>query len=81
MPQFLRLFCFALSLYREGAQNERDIKITNTHGKVPFNECSFDTIDTEEKAYWLGFMYADGYISSKNNQIGLSLAVKDIEHL
>lgn len=61
--------------------NERDIKITNTHGKVPFNECSFDTIDTEEKAYWLGFMYADGYISSKNNQIGLSLAVKDIEHL
>ena len=61
--------------------NERGIEITNTHGKIPFNENSFDVIDTEEKAYWLGFMYADGYISSKNNQIGLQLAIKDIEHL
>ena len=61
--------------------NERNIEITNTHNKIPFNENSFDSIDTEEKAYWLGFMYADGYISSKNNQIGLQVAIKDIEHL
>lgn len=61
--------------------NERGIEITNTHGKVPFNENSFDVIDTEEKAYWLGFLYADGYITSKNNRIGLSLAIKDIDHL
>ncbi len=60
---------------------ERNIEITNTHGKVPFNENSFDIIDSEEKAYWLGFMYADGYISSKNNRIGLSLSIKDIDHL
>ncbi len=27
-----------------------------------YNERIFDTIDTEEKAYWLGFIFADGYI-------------------
>ena len=37
----------------------------------------FKEIDTEEKAYWLGFLYADGYI--KENSIELSL--KDKEHV
>ena len=27
-----------------------------------YNEYIFDSIDTEEKAYWLGYIYADGYI-------------------
>jgi hypothetical protein len=27
-----------------------------------YNENYFTQIDTEEKAYWLGFLYADGYI-------------------
>lgn len=40
----------------------------------------FSKIDNEEKAYWLGFLYADGYIS-KHNQIEVSLSIKDIEHL
>ena len=40
----------------------------------------FHTIDTEEKAYWLGFLYADGYIS-KHNQIEVGLSLKDEEHL
>ena len=29
-----------------------------------FNKHIFDVIDSEEKAYWLGFIFADGYISS-----------------
>lgn len=32
----------------------------------------FHTIDTEEKAYWLGFLCADGYVS-KNSQIEVGL--------
>lgn len=40
----------------------------------------FHQIDTEEKAYWLGFLYADGYVS-KYNQIEISLALKDERHL
>lgn len=40
----------------------------------------FHQIDTEEKAYWLGFLYADGYIS-KYNQIEINLSPEDKEHL
>lgn len=42
----------------------------------------FEVIDTEEKAYWLGFLYADGYVSSTNGKrIGLALSTKDYKHL
>lgn len=61
--------------------NIKGIEITNTHGKIPFNEDAFDSIDTEEKAYWLGFLYADGFITSKGYQVGLTLSIKDSEHL
>lgn len=32
--------------------------------KINFDEHIFDVIDTEEKAYWLGFIFADGYIAT-----------------
>lgn len=45
----------------------------------------FKNIDSEEKAYWLGFIYADGYISlnKKTNSgvVGIDLQSRDIEHL
>lgn len=44
------------------------------------DEFFFDNIDTEEKAYWLGFIYADGYISKKHT-VGIELKVDDINHL
>lgn len=40
----------------------------------------FERVDTEEKAYWLGFMYADGYVTS-DNKVGVSLSIHDKEHL
>ena len=52
--------------------------------KYHFNERFFSEINTEEKAYWLGFIYADGYISLAANysySIGISLAEKDRNHL
>ena len=46
-----------------------------------FDTKIFDKIDTEEKSYWLGFLYADGYICGYNNQVELSLKSTDINHL
>ena len=48
-------------------------------GKNPINSHTFEKIDTEEKAYWLGFLFADGGIY--RNTIELSLALKDTAHL
>lgn len=49
-------------------------------GRKYIDETFFDAIDTAEKAYWLGFMYADGYVSDSNN-IELCLKESDRDHL
>jgi len=59
----------------------RGIEVKTTDTKFLFNINVFDNIDTEEKAYWLGFLFADGYISSKRNVVGLALSKKDLAHL
>lgn len=43
----------------------------------------FEIIDTQEKAYWLGFLMGDGYITSNGNtkRVGLSIKIDDIKHL
>ena len=41
----------------------------------------FQTIDTEEKAYWLGFIYADGCIVRSGYTLTISINKKDEEHL
>lgn len=43
----------------------------------------FHTIDTEEKAYWLGFLMADGYINKGNGsrKLGISINETDKNHL
>jgi hypothetical protein len=57
-------------------------KIGNKKYQVDDNY--FSVIDTEEKAYWLGFLYADGYVRIKNNRSGqlkLKLSSKDRIHI
>lgn len=64
-------------------------KVINHQNETKFNEHVFDSIDTEEKAYWLGFIYADGYIDftpldpNKKSRYAFELSLKgsDIEHL
>jgi len=43
------------------------------------NEKFFDVIDTESKAYWLGFLYADGHPA--RGAIMLGLASADADHV
>lgn len=45
------------------------------------NDNYFEIIDTEHKAYWLGFLMADGYLTNRGNEIGLTLATKDKDML
>lgn len=51
--------------------------------KYSYNVDFFENIDSAEKSYWLGFIFADGWISQSktNSEIGIELALKDIEHL
>lgn len=56
--------------------------------KYTYNEDYFKKIDTAEKAYWLGFLYADGCITRfyrgdklKSMSLELTLKDEDCEHL
>jgi hypothetical protein len=54
--------------------------LSDSHREYDVDETFFDIIDTEEKAYWLGFIYADGYITMPHS-FGVALAKRDIGHL
>lgn len=66
---------FSKNLKKDG------VEVINKQNICAFNENFFETINTEGKAYWLGFFYADGYVSKNSNQVELSLKSDDIEHL
>lgn len=45
--------------------------------KYPLNEHFFDIINSPEKAYFLGFLFADGHIDSSKKSVNMSLAEID----
>jgi len=49
--------------------------------KYRLKENFFETINSEEKAYFLGFLFADGHNNTQKKQISLQLACKDKEIL
>lgn len=66
---------FSANLKTEG------FEIVNKQNETKFNPNVFKTVSTEEQAYWLGFLYADGYVAKDSNIIELSLKTSDKKHL
>lgn len=59
----------------------QNINIFNLQNQIKINEFIFEKIITEEQAYWLGFLYADGNLHSKGNGIELTLKIDDSKHI
>lgn len=57
----------------------KDPKDARRH--IELNDTVFDIVDSQEKAYWLGFFYADGYNCKSDNIVRVTLQLSDIEHL
>ena len=62
----------------------RDYNVSTTYRKYSFNTSYFHTIDDEHKAYWLGFILADGCVSKPgkthidNCRLKINISNKDI---
>lgn len=61
---------------------KQGIEVKRLPHKKTIRENVFDKIDNEEKAYWLGFLYADGCIGNNNRtDIEIGLSVRDKSHI
>lgn len=76
-----------LRFVKEAGHTVRSNEINSR--KLQYNQDYFENIDTEDKAYWLGFIIADGCIAEKTNQacvtpmlsLNIMLSAKDKNHL
>lgn len=60
---------------------QQGVEVVNRQNESDINSNIFSVVDSEEKAYWLGFLYADGYVSSIDNHIEIGLSSIDLEHI
>lgn len=79
------------ALARAFKRSDKTINTVLTHHEIPrrsyveaqrtysCNHSFFDSIDTEAKAYWLGFLAADGCVYG--NSLHVLVAAKDAQHL
>lgn len=76
VPSFVRLCeCNSIVLPEPTRNSNKDLR----RNKV--NDFYFSKIDAKEKAYWLGFLSSDGYISSDKKHIKLTLQEGDKTHI
>lgn len=68
----------ASTVCRHLIKNNIEIRPSSqNHRKYEIDQNYFETIDTEEKAYFLGFLYADGNLSNTRNGIKITLQEED----
>lgn len=61
--------------------NPRKVGYANELIRKKCDDFYFHVIDTEHKAYWLGFLYADGFVDKNRNRISLALNSNDEHHI
>lgn len=77
-----RLHCSFALIKQALAESNIPIKPTGGQRHHSIDESFFETIDSEEKAYWVGFILADGCINDfKGWTLVVSLQLGDINHL
>ena len=62
---------------KSSEKEEKSVKRNVTH----IYDERFERVDSEERAYWLGFLYADGYNNPVKGYLGIKLARRDRGHL
>jgi len=55
--------------------------LEQSHRTRSLNENVFDKIDNQNKAYWLGFLYADAYNNERKGTVNLALKGADHDHM
>jgi hypothetical protein len=70
-------FDFKIPIFEE----EKELEIAQNVKGAICNHSYFEKINTEHKAYWLGFFAADGYVKKDNKTLRLKLAEKDVDHI
>lgn len=76
--------CKLLGCHRstvERTLKKNHIKTRRRSDYCDFDKYYLDRIDTEEKAYFLGFMYADGYNQESNGTARIVLQLRDMDFL
>lgn len=73
-------------LHELGVDTHKDMKrykykISKSSRIYTFNENIFRVVDSEEKAYWFGFLCADGYNHETKNCVALRIQKEDFHHL
>lgn len=60
---------------------ENGLSLVNANKKNNYHESIFEKIDSADKAYWIGFITADGYIHEKRGYLRIKLQNLDRNHL
>lgn len=80
--EFLRKFGLVTSTFYSYLHRNGLSSITKDARIYQLNEDYFLNIDSSEKAYWLGFLQCDGYISCDNRYVlELTLTASDKNHI
>lgn len=74
-PEAIRWRMKDMGIERRGFDTRQE------HRAFPINRHFFEIIDSEVKAYWLGFFAADGYIAENDTMVGMQIQERDRAHL